>query len=58
MKVLIKILIGIAVLIAFIYFIAIPYIHNEAKKFSPEKTATLDLEGSLLEILFESVKKR
>ena len=43
MKVLIKILIGIIVLIALIYFIAIPYVHNEAKKFSPEKTATLDL---------------
>ncbi|WP_339651594.1 DUF2911 domain-containing protein [uncultured Maribacter sp.] len=58
MKVLIKILIGIAVLIAFIYFIAIPYIHNEAKKFSPEKTATLDLEGSLLEIYYSSPSKK
>ena len=58
MKILIKILIGIAVLIALIYFVAIPYIHNEAKKFSPEKTATLELGGGSLEVDYSSPSKK
>ena len=58
MKLLIKILVGIAVLTALFYFIAIPYIHNEAKKFSPAKTAILDLEGSSLEIDYSSPSKK
>lgn len=58
MKLLKKILIGIAVLTALIYFVAIPYIHKEAKKFSPSKTAIVDLEGSSVEVDYSSPSKK
>ena len=49
---------SIAVLIALIYFGAIPYIHHEAKKFSPEKTATMDLGGGSLKVDYSSPSKK
>ena len=58
MKLLKKIIIGIIVLVALVYLVVIPYIHSEAKKFSPAKTTLLDLEGSKLEVDYSSPSKK
>ena len=44
MKVLKRIIITIVVLVSLVYFVAIPYIHSEAKKFSPAKSVILKLD--------------
>ncbi|MDP5060343.1 MAG: DUF2911 domain-containing protein [Maribacter sp.] len=58
MKLLKKLIIGIVVIVALVYLVAIPYIHSEAKKFSPSKTALLDLKGSELEVDYSSPSKK
>ena len=58
MKFLKIILIVILLVAGLIYFVAIPYIHSETKKFSPAKTATLELNGSSLEVDYSSPSKK
>jgi methionine-rich copper-binding protein CopC len=58
MKLLKRLLIGLLVLAALIYFVAIPYLHKETKKFSPARTATMDLGGSNLEVDYSSPTKK
>ena len=58
MKLLKRIITGFTLLLALIYFVAIPYIHREAKKFSPAKTAILTLETSELEVDYSSPAKK
>jgi len=58
MKLLKRIIIGFVLLLGLIYFVAIPYIHREAKKFSPAKTAILKLESSKLEVDYSSPSKK
>ena len=58
MKSLKRIIIGIAVLVALVYLVVIPYIHSEARKFSPAKTVVLNLKGSELEVDYSSPSKK
>ncbi|SIQ39819.1 DUF2911 domain-containing protein [Maribacter ulvicola] len=58
MKLLKNLIIGVLVIIALVYLVAIPYIHSEAKKISPAKTALLDLQGSKLAVAYSSPSKK
>lgn len=58
MKLLKKLIIVILVLAALVYFVAIPYLHKETKKFSPAKTATLVLGDSSVEVDYSSPSKK
>lgn len=58
MKLFKRLLIGILVLAALIYFVAIPYLQSETKKFSPSRTATLELGGSELKVAYSSPAKK
>lgn len=58
MKLLKKIVIVILIIAGLIYFVAIPYLHSETKKFSPTKIATLNLEDSSLEVEYSSPSKK
>ncbi len=58
MKLIKRIFIIIALIVALVYLVIIPYIHQEAKKFSPAKTAQLELKGSSLEVEYSSPSKK
>ncbi len=58
MKLIKRIFIVIALIVALVYLVIIPYIHQEAKKFSPAKTAQLELKGSSLEVEYSSPSKK
>lgn len=58
MKVLKRIIITIVVLVSLVYFVAIPYIHSEAKKFSPAKSVILKLDKNKIEVNYSSPSKK
>lgn len=58
MKLLKRLLIGMLVLAALFYFVAIPYLHKETKKFSPSKTTTFELGDGELEVDYSSPAKK
>ncbi|MGC1514750.1 MAG: DUF2911 domain-containing protein [Maribacter sp.] len=58
MKSFTKALIVIAVLAALVYFVAIPYLHTETKKFSPTKSATLAFGDGKIEVDYSSPSKK
>lgn len=58
MKFLKKSLILVLIFAALIYFVGIPYMHNQTKKFSPNKTVFFTLKGTDLEIAYSSPAKK
>ncbi|MDO1514071.1 DUF2911 domain-containing protein [Maribacter confluentis] len=58
MKLIKKIVVVMLVLAALVYFVAIPYVHRETKKFSPYKTSVLELDNTVLKIDYSSPSKK
>ncbi len=58
MKLLKRLVIVLLVLFGLFYFIGLPYLRNQTKKYSPERTSSYTLQGTELEVHYSSPSKK
>jgi hypothetical protein len=58
MKLIKKLVIIVLVIAGLIYFVGIPYIQKETKKFSPYRTAQLEMADAEIEVKYSSPTKK
>ncbi|UWX55902.1 DUF2911 domain-containing protein [Maribacter litopenaei] len=58
MKFLKRLIAVLLVLFGLFYFVGLPYLRNQTKKYSPEKTSTYNLKGAELAVHYSSPSKK
>ncbi|MDC6390268.1 DUF2911 domain-containing protein [Maribacter sp. PR1] len=58
MKFLKRLVIALLVLFGLFYYVGLPYLRNQTKKYSPERTSTFTLKGAELAVHYSSPSKK